>query len=210
MACQTDADCGYGYVCVDGECVYGGRDSDDDDDSSNDGSDGSSGGGGTSVTTQKVLGALGISSGLWNTLKTFAQNPAKAISGIAFTAVVSGVLGVLEPIIDAFSLALFGSDVETDIGTLGLLDVPFVAQDILISIGGAIEATIMGLVRWLILGAGGLVPDGILAFPIGVAVIVITLVTSQRAVATLGPAAISGIPVIGTPLARLLDKLGGS
>lgn len=211
MACQTDADCGYGYVCVDGECIYGGRDGDGSDDGGGGGSDGGSdGGGGISLTTAKVLSALGISSGAWKTLKTFANNPVKAISGIAFSAVVSSALGILEPIIDAFSLVLFGSDVETDIGTLGLLDLPFVVQDILISTGGTIETTIMGLVRGVILGAGGLVPDGILAFPVGVATIVLTLVAAQRALTALGPAAVSGIPVIGTPLARLLDAIGGS
>ena len=165
--------------------------------------------GGGSITRAAVLSALGITGSVWNTVATFARNPVKAISGVAFSAIVSSALGILEPIIDAFSLVIFGTDTDSPAGTLGIIDVPVLVGNVLITGGEAVGGVFTGVIESLILLTGGIVPGGILAFPIGVGATILLLIVVQRAITVLGPAIVSAIPVVGSPLARILEWLRG-
>jgi len=152
MACQTDADCGYGYVCVGGECVYGGRDRDE---------------GAEAPSTSQFLNTLG---------KSFAGYPlvdpenavnwtkiARTTVGALMSLAFAGIFGLLEGIAD-------------------LIQLPYRAAGSFLStfVGGFAQAASFALTGWVtdtetaITGtfSGEL---AVLAFPAGVGVVMLSL-----------------------------------
>lgn len=159
MACQTDADCGYGYVCVGGECVYGGRDNDEDN---------------AGLSESQFLNTLDAEFAGYPLV-----NPSNAVdwTKLARTAVgalislaFAGVFGLLQGIGDLIQLLYRGAG--SFLGTL---------------FGGFAQAGSDALARWVTETETAITSTfsgelAVLAFPVGVGVVMASLWIAARGI----------------------------
>ena len=154
MACSSDSDCGYGYVCVGGQCMYGGRDDRDDYD-------------GDGLSASMFLNTLD---------KSFAGyalvDPSDAVDwtklarttvGTLITLAVAGVYGLLDGLVEIVTNVWSGTGqwIGTLIATILATPAEVVSRWAAESLRG-INSIFSGDL-------------GILAFPVGVAVVMLTL-----------------------------------
>jgi hypothetical protein len=131
-------------------------------------------------------------------LKTFVQYPRQTILGVIGSAIIGGVVGLWEIFLDGITLVLWGDSLATTEGTIGLLDLPLVLLNTAEGAFSAVGADLLAPLAAVYSGASGTIESlGLLAWPAGVATIVVVVVLFDRAFRRTTRATLAAIPIIG-------------
>lgn len=138
-------------------------------------------------------------------LRTFANRPRETIMGVILSAIVGGLLDIWTQFLDALTWILWGDYATSTAGAVGLADIPLLAVELVTGATAPVGSSILGAVDGLFDSLSGMLSGlGLAAFPVGVALVVVTLVVIERLVRNVGLATISSIPIVGPALEVLL------